>query len=304
MELREAADDDVLGVVGVLVLVDQNVLEQLLIARQHVGAVAQQEVGLQQQVVEIHRAVLLGATAVGVVYLAETGHLRLTVLGGIGRVGRIGRGGDQTVLGEGYARQHAVGLVLVVGQIQLLADGLYEILAVRGLVDGEALRIAYAVGVLAQYARKDRVERTHAYAAALRAAHHLLDAAAHLLGGLVGKGQGQNVVGLYALLQHVGYARGKHARLARSRARYDERRRIVVHHRVVLRTVESLEYFGFHKSLLRKFSTRRGLPAAHASAKLGNNRESEYIGRRITSDNEIFQYLWLRLRYFRSAKYK
>ena len=282
MKLREAADDDVLRIVGVLVLVDQDVLEQLLIAGQHVGAVAQQEIGLQQQVVEIHRAVLLGAAAVGVVYLAETGHLHLTVLGRIGRVGGVRRGGDEAVFGERDARKHLVGLILVVGEVHLLADGLYEVLAVRGLVDGEALRIAYAVGVLAQNARKDRVERAHAYAAARRAPHHLLDAGAHLLGGLVGKGQGQNVVRLHPLLQHVGYARGEHAGLARARSRYDERRRIVIDHGVVLRLVESLQYFGFHKSLSGKFRTRRRRSAAHASAKLGNNRESERIGRRIT----------------------
>ena len=174
------------------------------------------------------------------------------------------------------------GLYFSSSRLSFADDGFQQVLAVGGLVDGERLRETDAVGVLAQDARKDRVERAHAYAAARRAPHHLLDAGAHLLGGLVGKGQGQNVVRLHPLLQHVGYARGEHAGLARARSRYDERRRIVIDHGVVLRLVESLQYFGFHKSLSGKFRTRRRRSAAHASAKLGNNRESERIGRRIT----------------------
>ena len=87
VELRQAADDDVLGVVGVLVLVHQDVFEQLLVARQHVRGVAQQDVGLQEQVVEVHRAVALAALAVDIVDIAELGDLRLPVFGGIDRVG-------------------------------------------------------------------------------------------------------------------------------------------------------------------------------------------------------------------------
>jgi len=46
----------VLRHVGVLVLVDQHVLESLLIVGKHIGVLAEQLHGLHQQVVEIHRA--------------------------------------------------------------------------------------------------------------------------------------------------------------------------------------------------------------------------------------------------------
>ena len=59
----------------VLVLVHQDVFEQLLVARQHVRGVAQQDVGLQEQVVEVHRAVALAALAVDIVDIAELGDL-------------------------------------------------------------------------------------------------------------------------------------------------------------------------------------------------------------------------------------
>ena len=50
------SDDLVLGGVGVLVLVDEDVLEPLLVVREHVGVLAEQQHGVHQQVVEVHRA--------------------------------------------------------------------------------------------------------------------------------------------------------------------------------------------------------------------------------------------------------
>ncbi|CDC95621.1 putative uncharacterized protein [Alistipes sp. CAG:268] len=228
VELREAADDDILRIVGVLVLIDQDVFEELLVARQHVGAVAQQDVGLQQQVVEVHRAVALAPLAVDVVDVAEFGDLRLPVLGGVDRVGQIGPRRHEAVLGIGDARGDGVGLVAVVGEVQLAEDRLEQVLAVRRLVDGERLGETDAVGILAQDPREDRVEGTHADVAAAAVGQHLGDARAHLLGRLVRKGQGQNVVRRNALLDHVGDARGQHARLARPGSGDDERRDVVV----------------------------------------------------------------------------
>ena len=66
----------VLGQVGVLVLVDQDVLEALLVAAQHVGVLAEQLDGLHQQVVEVHRpgaqqASLVLAVHVGVLAVED-----------------------------------------------------------------------------------------------------------------------------------------------------------------------------------------------------------------------------------------
>ena len=240
--LREAADDDILRVVGVLVLVDQNVLEELLVARQHVGAVAQQDVGLQQQVVEVHRAVVLAALAVEVVEVAEFGHLRLAVLGGVGGVGQVGPRGDELVLGQRDARGHRGGLVAVVGEVQLADEALEQVAAVRRVVDGERLGEADALGVFTQDAREDRVEGPHADVARALARHHLRDAVAHLLGGLVGEGERQDVPRFDPLFYHVGDARGEHARLARARSGDDERGGVVVDHGGILGGVEPLEY--------------------------------------------------------------
>ena len=257
VELRQAADDDVLGVVGVLVLVHQDVFEQLLVARQHVRGVAQQDVGLQKQVVEVHRTVALAALAVDIVDIAELGDLRLPVFGGIDRVGEVGAGRHQAVLGVGDTRGDEVGLVFLVREVQFADDGLDEVLAVRGLVDRKRLGETDLFGVLAQDARKDRVERTHADIAAAVIGDHLRDALAHLLGGLVGEGERQDVEGRHALLDHIGDARGQHARFARTGAGDDERRGVVIDHGIALCGVQALQYrrfFGFHGCKVNTFS--------------------------------------------------
>ena len=51
----EEQDDLVLGLVGVLVLVDEDVLEALAVVLEHVGVVAQQAHRVDEQVVEVHR---------------------------------------------------------------------------------------------------------------------------------------------------------------------------------------------------------------------------------------------------------
>ena len=47
-------DNEVLRVVGVLVLIDHDVLESVLILEQHIGEVAQEDVHVEEQVVEVH----------------------------------------------------------------------------------------------------------------------------------------------------------------------------------------------------------------------------------------------------------
>ena len=257
MGLRQPADDRILRIVGVLILVDQNVLELLLIAGQHVGTIPQQDVGLQKQIIEVHRAVALATLAVDVVDVAEFGDLGLPVLGRAGRIGQIGARRDEAVLGIGDTRREHVGLVLLVGKVQFPDDGLQQVLAVAGFVDGERIGEPDLFGVLAQDARKDRVERTHADIAAAVIGDHLCDALAHLLGGLVGEGERQDVEGRHALLDHIGDARGQHARLARTGAGDDERRGVVIDHGIALCGVQALQYrrfFGFHGCKVNTFS--------------------------------------------------
>ena len=70
----ERQGDLVLRHVGVLVLVDQHVLEPLLVVRQHVGVGAEQLDRLHQQIVEVHRP---GLQQAGLVIGVDVGVLAL-----------------------------------------------------------------------------------------------------------------------------------------------------------------------------------------------------------------------------------
>ena len=164
----------------------------------------------------------------------------MPVLGPVGRIGEVSAGGHQRVFGKRNTRRKPRRLVFVFVEVQFADNGFQQVAAVRGFVDGERLRIAYPFGVLAQNPRENRVERAHPDEAAAVVGQHGGNARAHLLGSLVRKGEGQNVVRLDPLFDHVGDTRGQHTRLARPGARNDKRRRIVVHHGVALGRIQSL----------------------------------------------------------------
>lgn len=98
MELRQAPDDDVLRIIGILILIDQDVFELLLVAGRHIGTIPQQNIGLQQQVVEIHRPVPLAAGAIDVIDIAKLGNLHPPVFGSEAGIGQISARRHQAVL--------------------------------------------------------------------------------------------------------------------------------------------------------------------------------------------------------------
>ena len=85
-------DDEMLGTVGVLILIDQHIAEILLVEFKHIGMVAEEDVGIDQQVVEVHGSCLetavpvvpvdnvkqwaLGACVVGEEFLVRAVHAR------------------------------------------------------------------------------------------------------------------------------------------------------------------------------------------------------------------------------------
>ena len=76
-------------------------------------------------------------------------------------------------------------------------------------------------------------------------AEQQLDALAHLLRGLVGEGDGQQLAGARAPgLHEPGDAMGEHARLARAGAGEDEQRAFAVGHGGALGLVQALQQGG------------------------------------------------------------
>ena len=240
MELRQATHDDILRVVSILILIDQHILESLLIARQYLGMVAEKEVGLQEQIVEIHRAIEFATTAILNIDITKLRYLRPTILGCEHRILDVCTRGYQVIFRHRNARSDNIRFVLIVAQTLIFEDGFEEIFAVGRLVDGVLLRIAQHLGILTQDARKYGVERTHTDVATVRA-DHLLDTLTHLARRLISKGKRENRVRSHTLRQHIGDTGGEYACFARASTCNNQRRLVICLHSSTLRGIQPLQ---------------------------------------------------------------
>ena len=243
VQLAEPPDDDVLREVGVLVLVHENVAELVLVLREYLREVAHQDIRVQQQVVEVHRAVLAAFARVQFVNVEELRNPLLAVFGLQRTVRLVGLRRDQVVFRLRDSGCDDVRLVGLVREVQLLDRELHEVFRVGRIVDRERRRVAQLVGFGAQDAGENRVEGAHPQAAAHTARNERRDAFAHLLGGLVRKREREDGVRLHALREHVGDPAGEHARLARAGPGDDQRGPLVIHRSVALGGVEVLDVF-------------------------------------------------------------
>ena len=98
---------------------------------------------------------------------------------------------------------------MLVVQVQLMDHRLQHALGVIGIVDREVGRVADLGGLPAQDAGEDRVEGADVEVARVAAPKDVLHPLFHLLGGLVGEGQGQYVEGIHPVGHQVGDAVGE-----------------------------------------------------------------------------------------------
>ncbi|MNN21633.1 hypothetical protein D3C81_1349620 [compost metagenome] len=208
----------VLGDVGVLVLVHQNVAEAIAIFRRQISVLRQDGEVVQQQVAEVAgvqrgQPLLIGgvegvALAVGEV-LARRQLLGrpAAVLPVVDQVGqRLGR----------------VLLGVDIGGFEQLLEQPFLIVGVQ---DGEAGLQPHQFGVTAKDLGRDRVEGAEPAQALGRGADQVGDPLAHLARGLVGEGDDQQFPGLGpARRQDVGQTGGQDAGLARAGAGQDQNR--------------------------------------------------------------------------------
>ena len=215
----EQADPQVLGAVGVLVLVDVQVAPAILVVRQHAGRLLEQPHGLVEQVVEVERAGRLEARLVRPIRAG--GDLLLVAA----RSGLRCVGADQVVLPAADLASSTCGRSsLVLQQVEIAHDQLDRARLIVRVVDREARVDADRGAVAAQDARAQRVERAHGHVARLLADERE-DARAHLGRGLVGERDREDLPRLDALdADEVRDAMGEHARLAAARAGQDQQR--------------------------------------------------------------------------------
>ncbi len=221
MGAPEEPHELVLGPVGVLKLVDQDVREALLVVLEHVRTCLEEVDGDHQEVVEIHGVggeetlLVVGVDAtdaapVGVA-LVERGRLEALEVDQLG-LGLRDHGTDR-------ARGQAFRIEAVLGHHQLDQSP-----RVGLVVDGERSAVPEAGGVGPQDAQAGRVERRHPHALG-PAPDELGHPMAHLVGRLVGKGDGQDLPWRGVRRRHeVGDSPGEHPGLARAGAGDHEER--------------------------------------------------------------------------------
>ena len=232
---RQQLADAVLHVVSVLVLVDADVAEALLVALEHLGMRGEQLEALDEQVVEVERVgagEALLELAVDLCRLAQMGCLGM-------RLELVDV--HEPVLRIGDERADHVGREVLLVDLEVVHDGADEALRIVIVVDREVGAVADKVAVGAQHAHAHGVERADPHAAHA-VAQQGLEAVAHLGGGLVGEGDGEDAVGAHAeILDDVGDAVREHARLARTRAGEHEQRPLGGEHRLALLRVERIQ---------------------------------------------------------------
>ncbi len=229
---RDQLQQPVLGLVGVLVLVDQDPAEGALVAVADVLEELEQVDGANQEVVEVHRvglvhALFVEAEDVGDGLLEERA---LALAEPLGVQQAVLRAGD---LGLDRARREPLGV-----DLELLHAALDHPQRVGLVVDREGALVAQALGVRAQDPRARRVERHHPHQARY-AADQLLDALPHLGGGLVGEGDREDLAGArLARGDQVGDAVRQRPGLPGAGAREHQQRPLPVLHRLALGRVQ------------------------------------------------------------------
>ena len=228
-------DQHVLGVVGVLVLIDQYMPEPAAILLPQVRVGLQQMHGGHDQVVEIQR---VGGQQPALVLPV---HLRVRLLDAVLRPlgGRFVV--EQLVLGRGdpvHDRAYREPLRI---QIEVMRHHLHQPLGVRVVVDRERPRQVEPADLGPQDAHAGRVEGRDPHQLG-PVADQVQHPAAHLGRRLVGEGDGQDRARMRSpFADEVGDAPGQHPGLAGAGAGHHQHRPALVQHRFTLRRVESLQ---------------------------------------------------------------
>jgi hypothetical protein len=242
--LRQRRNQHVLHPVGVLVLIDQDVLEPLLVALQQVRRRFEQIDRLRQQIVEIER---VGAAQEAFVRLVSPRHDLLVVRGG--QTARLIRR-HQLALRGGDAAQHAPRLIDLGVDAERGERRFDDVSLVGRVVDRKLGQNPQSVGhdprVFPQQPRPERVKRPHRHPVERPPLPQPLDTGPHLARGLVGECHRQDTVAWDVQLFHEpGDAMGEHARLSRPRTGHDQDRPLGSKHRLPLLLVQPGKEFVF-----------------------------------------------------------
>ena len=232
-------DQPVLGVVGVLVLVDEHVTESPSVVLGDVRVGGEEPDHLADEVVEIDR---VGAPQPRLVLGVDLRDGHREPVRGAGRLCRGARRIDEFVLQvRDGVRQSPRGELLGV-ESPLLRDHPEQPAGIVRVVDAEVrVQAVHEARLLTQDTDAGGVEGGHPHTLSL-GPHQTTDAFPHLGGGLVGEGDGEDLPRMHTpVREQIGDAPGQHRGLAGSGARDDQQRAAGVFHRGPLLIVEPLD---------------------------------------------------------------
>src|SRR5690554_1381860 len=195
--------DEVLCKIGILILINQDELEPVPVVFQYIGIIAQQDIGIEQQVVEIHAVSCLEPVLIKPVDLMQLRSFGKSVVLDNLTVLCVHPGGQQAVLCTRYLSMNRSGSVDLVVKLHLLDDESHQVGRIGSIEDGKIGSKPDPFGFASQHARKDGVERPHPKLPSLLLSHQLRNPRFHLAGSLVGKSEGQDIVWRESLLQQV-----------------------------------------------------------------------------------------------------
>ena len=226
---------EVLGDVGILIFVHEDVAEPAVVLRQKVRVILENLHAVQQEVAKIDRVQLLEA---GLILIVKLGAAMI-----IGRRIPCGHlGGRQRAVFPVVDNigQHPRGPALVVDARR--RDELFQQAdLVVGIQNGEVGFQPHQLRMTAQELDADRVEGAKPGHALGGLAEHATHAFLHFAGGLVGEGHREDLVGARPVGgQQMHDTGGQRLGLASARARQHQHRAVQRFHRLALGRVEAL----------------------------------------------------------------
>ena len=172
MERRKFPEYDVLRHIRVLVLVDEDISEHIRNFLIRFRRIAEENVHIQENVIEIHDSGLSALLRIQRVYLIDSRHLATTILLNGIRALTIFRGGYEIVLRIRNTRLHVLWLVDFLVKLHFLQTCLYETDGIVGVIYRKVRLVANLGGIIAEQTYENRVECAHIETTGLSRTHH------------------------------------------------------------------------------------------------------------------------------------
>ena len=191
----EQAGEQILDMVGILILVNQHILEFALVVFPDLRFLLQKLYGYVENVVKIQGVVVLQPLLVGAISFGNLGQPQ------VGRTPAVLKHffwRDQPVLLAADDREHIFGWEGFVIQPHVLQNLFHLPLGIGAVVDGKAAGVAHPVDISPQNPAAGSVEG-HGPDVPCPIPQQGFQPLPQLSGGLIGKGDGDDVPGLYRL---------------------------------------------------------------------------------------------------------